>query len=60
MSTNIYESDKIIITSFYGGQERGKMIQITPIETKEMHISYCQLNKDEVFEIIKVLTDWMK
>jgi len=60
MSTNIYESDKLIITSFYGGQEKGRMIQMTALETKEMGVSYCQLNKDEVVEIIKKLTNWIE
>ena len=59
MSTNIYESNKLIITSFYGGQKRGKMIQITALETKELGVSYCQLNKDEVTEIIRKLADWI-
>ena len=60
MSTNIYESDKLKITSFYGGQEKGRMIQMTALETKEMGVSYCQLNKDEVVEIIKKLTNWIE
>jgi len=59
MSTNIYESNKLIITSFYGGQKKGKMIQITSLETKELGVSYCQLNKDEVTEIIRKLADWI-
>ena len=60
MSTNIYESDKLIITSFYGGQKRERMIQMTALETKEMGVSYCQLNKDEVVEIIRKLTNWIE
>jgi len=58
MSTNIYESDKLRITSFYDGKEKGRMIQMTALETKEMGVSYCQLNKDEVSEIIRKLTNW--
>jgi len=60
MSTNIYESDKLIITSFYGGEEKRRMIQMTALETKEMGVSYCQLNKSEVVEIIRKLTNWIE
>jgi len=59
MSTNIYESDKLIITSFYGGQERGRMIQITALETKEKGVSYCQLDQSEVSIIARKLIDWI-
>jgi len=42
------------ITSFYGGNKRGKCIQLT---TDYDHV---QLEKDEVAELVRVLSDWLK
>lgn len=59
MSENIYESDKIIITSFYGGKDKGNCLQITPLEHRDRtDVSYASLTKEEVIDIINMMSRW--
>lgn len=41
------------ITRFYGGEDNGSMIQLTPSYGQD----YIQLTKEQVNELIQVLTD---
>lgn len=48
-----YVSDTISVTRFYGGQTNGAMIQLT---LGSSH-GYIQLTKEQVKELIQILTD---
>ena len=60
MSENIYESDKIIITSYFGGKHIGMCLQITPLEFHENGASFAHLTREEVEDILDVVLTWSK
>lgn len=58
MSTELLDDghmlrNKILVTSFFGGPEKGSCVQLTPI-----HEGYAALTRYEVLELIYVLTKW--
>ena len=55
MAKDIYETQKYILTEFYGGTERGKCLQLT-CKGK----TYIQLTRNEVIELILQLLKWIK
>lgn len=54
IKTSRIENEKFSIISFYGGKDRGTMIQISFAD------KYVELKVDEVKNIISILTKWIK
>jgi hypothetical protein len=50
-----HKNSELYVTSFYGGKENGAMIQISP----DFGTDHIQLKKEQVKELIKILTDWL-
>lgn len=50
----LFESKEFSIISFYGGKDRGPMLQISFAD------KYIQLKVDEIKNIISVLNKWIK
>ena len=51
-----YEDVEVSLTSFSGGLERGRCIQITLNPIGE---GYIQLTEDQIVELISALNDWL-
>lgn len=57
MTCNYGRSD-LLVTSFWGGVNRGKCLQITAVED-DATVSYSQLTKEQVLELRDVLSAWL-
>jgi hypothetical protein len=49
----------LLVTSFWGGKDRGVCIQLTPRSGSEVYGSYAQLTLKEVEELTDCLLQWM-
>ena len=61
MSTEITPQslqDKLRVTSFWGGQERGVCLQLNTLELTDSNSDYTQLTQAEVIDLIVVLLEW--
>lgn len=61
MSTEITPSaleGKLLVTSFWGGQERGVCVQLTPMEITAHGHTYTQLTATEALELCLTLMTW--
>jgi hypothetical protein len=54
MSQDLLDDGPIYVTAFFGGTEKGAMLQLAP----RRH-DYAQLNPDEAFTLVKVLVAWL-
>ncbi len=54
MSEELAVIEGIAVTSFFGGQARGRCIQLTPVTD-----DYAQLTESEVRELVRVLQRWL-
>jgi hypothetical protein len=50
-----HKDSDLYVTSFSGGKENGVMIQLSP----DLGTDHIQLKKEQVKELIKILTDWL-
>lgn len=48
-----YKEDELLLTSFSGGKENGRMLQLTLIH------GHIQLTKDQVKDLIQTLSEWI-
>ena len=55
MSEEIFENIKYSLTSFYGGTEKGRCLQLTVKSDK----CYIQLTEEEVLELMFYLFKWL-
>ena len=71
MSSRVYGngSSPLLITSFYGGPERGRCIQLTLAKygwgeidraVVEKDTAYLQLERGEVWTIVRALLKWLR
>jgi hypothetical protein len=49
-----YEETHLLMTSYWGGRDKGRMVQLTP---ERDHI---QLDKAGVQDLVNTLSDWLK
>lgn len=54
MSRNFYEKDGLILTSFYGGKERGRCLQLNIV-----NLSSIQLDRDSTMKLYEALGEWI-
>lgn len=61
MSTDLLDTQQLIVTSFYGGTKRGPCIQLTPRGEFAQYArhQYTQLNFTEVEELAQTLNAWL-
>jgi hypothetical protein len=50
-----HKNSELYVTSFSGGKKNGPMIQLSP----DFGTEHIQLKKEQVQELIKILTDWL-
>lgn len=53
MSTNIYNKGKMILTSFFGGKERGRCLQFM------IGHEWIEYTEEEVREIADIVNNWL-
>lgn len=53
LKNSIYKVAEMQITSFYGGDKNGPMIQLS------LDSSHIQLNKEQVRDLLNTLKDWL-
>jgi hypothetical protein len=59
VSTELRPTGEMGVTSFYGGQDRGACIQLTPLVSRRDG-RYAQLTRDDVVALVETLQAWLR
>lgn len=52
---------EVLVTSFFGGQDTGRCIQLTQTEKQwdgEEHTQFISLSRNQLMELVKRIDDW--
>jgi hypothetical protein len=54
-------SREVFLTSFFGGADRGRCVQLTQIQPNEAHLAhFVQLTQGQSIDLVMTLIDWIK